>query len=78
MLHFYAWINSVQSYNVNIFQALCHVLCADVIKDLTRMPLSGIDSQRQLWLWNSQYFEIKILTVVVYNYFLVLETSFTI
>lgn len=42
------------------------------------MQLAGIDSQRQLRLWISQYFEIKVLTLIIYNYFLVLETSFTI
>lgn len=78
MSRFYAWIHSIQSCNGNIFQALCPVLCADVIKVLTRMQLAGIDSPRQLWFWISQYFEIKVLIFLVYNYFLVLETSFTV
>lgn len=46
MSHFYAWIDSIQICNVNIFQALCPVLCADVIKGLTRMQLASIDSTR--------------------------------
>lgn len=47
---FYARIDLIQDCNVNIFQALCPVLCADVIKDLTRMQLAGIDSLKKSWL----------------------------
>lgn len=79
MSHSYTWLDLIQSWNVNIFQALCPVLCADVIKDLTRTGPAGIDSQRQLCLWISLYFEIEVLTFMLCNLiiFSVLETSST-
>lgn len=67
MSHSYTWLDLIQSWNVNIFQALCPVLCADVIKDLTRTGPAGIDSQRQLCLWISLYFEIEVLIFMLCN-----------
>lgn len=60
---FYAWIGLIQSCNVNIFQALCPVLCVDVIRDLTRAQLAGTDSLKQSY--------------IILNFFSLLGTSFT-